>query len=57
MIEFVSFTINLIDSMGAIISPSLPVTVFLNDVNDNSPVWRNPITALSSPLPEVKDAK
>jgi hypothetical protein len=46
MIPSISFAVNLVNSAGLVITPSLPVTVFLNDVNDNRPTWRNPISTL-----------
>ena len=55
MTQSISFAVNLINSAGAVITPSLPVTVFLNDVNDNRPIWRNPISTL--PFSEVSKIK
>ena len=43
--------VHLSNSEGTIVE-SLPVTIFLNDVNDNSPVWRNQVASLPA-LPEV----
>lgn len=53
--DSITVSIDLLDDGGTSLE-TLTVNVILIDMNDNPPVWRNPITALSGTLPEVKHA-